>query len=266
MAKGRILQKRISNSRKMVELSSDTVRLLYTWMLAHLDVNGCFYGDPVMINNLVFTRLQKPIKVIEAALDELEAVGLIVRYLAGGEAYLAYPDFSEKQPSLQASKEGKPVIPPPTLEQLRSNSRVTPEILCSNIIEEKRREVSKCSRVTPQSDDDWVKSLKGNAAYKGMDVETCYRKMLVWCETNGKKPTRRRFVNWLNREERPLQAKGGNGQDKGIRDPQGNAFEKCPSCKREVARYMIEDGHCYHCADRGEASLQVKEFLRSMEK
>lgn len=133
MAKGRMLQKRISNSRKMALLSSDTARLLYTWILPHLDINGCFYADPVMVNNIVFTRLQKPINVVLSALDELEGVGLIIRYEVDGETYLTYPDFVEKQPSLQVSKEGHPTIPPPTPDQLQSKSRVTPP-------QEKRRE------------------------------------------------------------------------------------------------------------------------------
>lgn len=140
MAKGRMLQKRISNSRKMANLSSDTTRLLYTWMLSHLDINGCFYADPVMVNNIVMTRLLKPIKVIEACLDELEREGLIIRYESDGERYLSYPDFEEKQPSLQPTKEGKPDIPPPTLEQLQSNSRVTPDQLHHNIKESKVKE------------------------------------------------------------------------------------------------------------------------------
>ena len=117
-----MLQKRISKSNKMVSLSSDTVRLLYTWLLAHLDINGNFYADPVMVNNLVFTRLGHSVKTVANALDELEANGLIVRYVVDGEQYLNYPDFFEKQPKLQPDKEGKPEIPNITPELLQSYS------------------------------------------------------------------------------------------------------------------------------------------------
>ena len=95
----------------MACLSSDTVRLLYTWMLSHLDINGNFYADPVMVNNLVFTRLGHSIKTITAALDELADKGLIIRYQENGETYLKYPDFIEKQPSLHPAREGLPDIP-----------------------------------------------------------------------------------------------------------------------------------------------------------
>jgi hypothetical protein len=98
MAKGRMLQNRISKSQKLAALSSDTARLLYTWMLSHLDCNGNFYADPVMVNNLVFTRLGHSVKIVSAILDELEAAGLIVRYKCGDETYLNYPDFFDKHP------------------------------------------------------------------------------------------------------------------------------------------------------------------------
>jgi len=127
MAKGRMLQNRISKSKKMAGLSNDTVRLLYTWMLPHLDVNGNFYADPIMVNNLVFTRLGHSVKVISSALDELSDKGLIVRYHINGEIYLNYPDFLEKQPYLNAAREGLPDIPTLTEESLVSNSGVIAE-------------------------------------------------------------------------------------------------------------------------------------------
>ena len=129
MAKGRMLQKRVSTSNKMTMLSNDTVRLLYTWLLAHLDVNGNFYADPVMVNNLVFTRLGHSVKTVAAGLDELAKVGLIVLYKVDGEIYLNYPDFHEKQPRLNPDREGNSDIPNITPESLLNNSGVTQEIL-----------------------------------------------------------------------------------------------------------------------------------------
>lgn len=141
MARGRMLQNRISKSHKMAELSSDTVRLLYTWMLSHLDVNGNFYADPVMVNNLVFTRLGHPVSKTASALDELAAVGLIIRYQIDGEIYLNYPDFQDKQPKLNPSREGIPDIPELTQESILTNASVTPSQ--DKIREVKRRECSK---------------------------------------------------------------------------------------------------------------------------
>lgn len=150
MAKGRMLQNRISKSQKMASLSSDTVRLLYTWMLSHLDINGSFYADPIMVNNLVFTRLGHSVKIITSALDELEEKNLIVRYQINGDVYLNYPDFNDKQPKLHPEREGEPDIPKLTQESLMINSCVTQtqiKLKESKVKENNTRHSSSCSEL-----------------------------------------------------------------------------------------------------------------------
>ncbi|HQQ88584.1 MAG TPA: hypothetical protein PLA72_11345 [Smithellaceae bacterium] len=61
------------------------------------------------------------------------------------------------------------------------------------------------------SDEDWLKTLEENPVYSGIEVRAVYGKMLVWCQQKGKKPTRLRFVNWLNREDRVVAPIPGNG-------------------------------------------------------
>ncbi len=72
--------------------------------------------------------------------------------------------------------------------------------------------------VAPQlSDADWMASLKLVVAYAGIDIESEFSKMATWCGANSKKPSRRRFVNWLNRCEKPMAHNGSsarNGADK----------------------------------------------------
>lgn len=126
MAKGRMLQNRISKSRRVNALESDTARLLYTWMLSHLDVNGCFYADPQLVKNIVFPRLKHTVKKIQSCLDELNEAGLIILYENDKERYLYYPDFKEKQTNLYPDREGKPDIPKPTTNLLQTNYKSTP--------------------------------------------------------------------------------------------------------------------------------------------
>ena len=126
MATGRMLQKRISNSRKMALLSCDGCRLLYTWMLSHLDANGCFYADPIMVNNIVFTRLNVQHKKVQEYLEELANLGCIIIYETNGEKYLCYPDFFDKQKGLRPDREAASDIPKPLPEQFRSNVGVIP--------------------------------------------------------------------------------------------------------------------------------------------
>lgn len=126
MPQGRIVLKVICQSKKLADLKTDGARLLYTWLMPNVDINGCFSGDPRVINGQVFTRLKKTEKTIETYLEDLVSVGLVVWYEANGDLFLQIPDFVDRQPSLNPDKEAESAIPPPTPEQLQGNSRLTP--------------------------------------------------------------------------------------------------------------------------------------------
>jgi hypothetical protein len=57
------------------------------------------------------------------------------------------------------------------------------------------------------SDEAFVESFAQDNTYSGINVPREYGKMRRWCTVNKVQPTRRRFVNWLNRIEPPLRAK-----------------------------------------------------------
>ena len=68
------------------------------------------------------------------------------------------------------------------------------------------------AKASPTSDVEWLKTLEGDPAYVGIPVDIEYAKMFRWCQTNNKQPTRRRFINWLNRAERPMSSnRSGQG-------------------------------------------------------
>lgn len=56
------------------------------------------------------------------------------------------------------------------------------------------------------SDAEWLKSLESDPAYVGIHVQREFDKMTAWCAVNRKQASRRRFINWLNRAERPMAA------------------------------------------------------------
>lgn len=65
----------------------------------------------------------------------------------------------------------------------------------------------------PQADDKtWLASLSADPTYAGIDVAREHGKMLNWCETNNKQATRRRFVNWLNRCDKPMAGAASRGK------------------------------------------------------
>lgn len=68
----------------------------------------------------------------------------------------------------------------------------------------KEKEEEKKPPAVKLSDEEWLETLKINPAYEGLDIEKIKGKMEAWCVVNHKQPTRRRLINWLNREDKPI--------------------------------------------------------------
>lgn len=94
-------------------------------------------------------------------------------------------------------------------------SRVTPVTRngASRMQKQKHTKDIRANGSPPASFDveDLIKKFVEDPTYKGIDVRREFGKMSNWCVANGKIPTQRRFVNWLNRTDKPLT---GNGSTK----------------------------------------------------
>jgi len=127
MPEGRILLKAISESRKLSQLKSDGARLLYTWLIPHCDIRGCFSGEADIVLGKIFTRLKKTPEQVEEYLQDLCRVKLITRWSHNGDKFIQLPDFEKKQPYLNPSREAKPKIKLPSeITELQSNSGPDP--------------------------------------------------------------------------------------------------------------------------------------------
>lgn len=85
-----------------------------------------------------------------------------------------------------------------TASQPATNQQLTTSKECKNI----RTQEVKLGASLPY--DVFLKSLQINPAYKGLDVEKELGKCQAWCLANKKVCSQRRFVNWMNRVERPM--------------------------------------------------------------
>lgn len=65
------------------------------------------------------------------------------------------------------------------------------------------------------TDEEWLISLEADETYKGIPIRQELGKMQRWCQTNGKQASRPRFVNWLNRVEKPLTIKPSSQYPRG---------------------------------------------------
>ena len=120
MARGRFVSKAISLDEKVNDLSDDTARLLFTWLITHLDCEGRIYGDAQTIKSIVFPRRQDSTRKIEKYLKELENSRLIFRYSVNGNQYLCMKNFEKHQPGLRKDKESQSQIPAFTPDQGRT--------------------------------------------------------------------------------------------------------------------------------------------------
>lgn len=68
--------------------------------------------------------------------------------------------------------------------------------------EEEKKIVKK--RILKLSDEEWMQELKINPAYKGINIEIEHSKCIAWFDNKGITVSRQRFLNWLNRADKPL--------------------------------------------------------------
>lgn len=137
MADGRILSKRVTRSDKIASLSSDTSRMIYSWLIPYLDVEGRIEADPRLLKADIAPLLDHITpKIISDILDELNSIGLIILYEVEKKKYLQLVKFEENQKNLRKDREAPSRIPEPK-EGLRINSGLTPVEVPHNIREEK---------------------------------------------------------------------------------------------------------------------------------
>src|SRR3990167_4093437 len=148
MARGRLITNEITRDKKINELSNDTSRLAFTWLITFADVEGRTYGDPALVRSMLFPRRTDiTIEQMAGYLQEWHNARLIIWYETDGDWFVYFPHFAKHQPKLQKDREAPSNIPGPLLipnitpEQLQSNSRVTPEQLNVKLREVKLREV-----------------------------------------------------------------------------------------------------------------------------
>ena len=125
-----MLNKSVSGSIKFHNLSDDTCRLLATWIIAHLDMRGVFYGDAAMVRSVVFPRRgDVTIDRVETYLQEMERAGLLRRFEAKRDIWQYWPGFLGEQIGIRADRESTPFPPPPDLQptEIQSVSGNLPE-------------------------------------------------------------------------------------------------------------------------------------------
>ena len=103
------------------------------------------------------------------------------------------PDILDSNPDIAMSPEPEPSKEPTTQERERAPQK------------------HKFVKVE-LTHDEWLASLKTDSTYSHVDIDRELGKMTRWCDANNQTPSRRRFINWINKIDPPLKAeqKGSN--------------------------------------------------------
>ena len=185
------------------------LRLAYIGLWCAADREGRFRWEPRRLKALIF-----PYDKIDFSrvLDALVTRRFIVKYGKEDSFFGAIPSWHNHQ--VINNRERDSQLPePPTEQQLidacgTRGSRVDD----AGQGEGKGMEGKEGKVVTDVSvtnDEIWLNQLAINPAYNLTDVRREYAKMQAWCSVNRKMPTRRRFVAWLNRVDKPMDAAKG---------------------------------------------------------
>ena len=225
MARGRMISKEISLDEKVDALSDDTARLLFTWMIPHLDSEGRMYGEAQVFKSIVAPRRNYTIKKVEKTLVEMEKLGLIERYSFNGNVYIYKPNFEKHQLGLRKEKEAQSKIPPKTPDLGRTKDGLThlqveEEIKVKVEEEIKVKEEVKEERKSPQQKEiefnEYVEELRSE--YSDIkDFDNQLKKFRLYWSEGTRKLVRPKTAlrNWLDKAREYKQERSGDGAHRG---------------------------------------------------
>ncbi len=173
---------------------------LYIGIMTLVDDFGRYDGRSRLLHGEIF-GLRDDVKPQQtaAALNELCRNRLIHHYLVDGKEYLQVTRWTERA----RSETSRYPTPPQESAAERSENLPSESKSESSFLAISHRQRSNGS-VEPAALQDWIEELRKDETYKGIDIKREFGKMTQWCKQNRVNATRRRFVNWLNRVDRPM--------------------------------------------------------------
>jgi hypothetical protein len=124
MARGRMITNEIAKDKRINDLSDDTSRLAFTWLITFADVEGRTNGDPALVRSMLFPRRTDiTLERMEGYIREWANIGLIQWYQAAGDLWISFPSFAKNQVGLRKNREPKSSIPQPPPDEHPANIR-----------------------------------------------------------------------------------------------------------------------------------------------
>ncbi len=201
MAEGRMLKRKITQSKKMAALKTDKARLLWLYLLPFTDVDGRIEADTEDIRENILRMQRKgySVSTIQTCLEDLHDVGLITLYTVESQQYLEYTKFGKEQ-KLRRDKEAESTIPDPDTGQVRDRARLAPLIFKGSLKEEKRSKGEYAEFVFLTEDEykkliakfgekltkEKIEELNNGIGSKGYKYNSHYHTILTWDRKHAK--------------------------------------------------------------------------------
>jgi uncharacterized protein YdaU (DUF1376 family) len=175
----------------------------YTRLLSFEWTNGPLPKDPKKLAKIAIETPENMAKIwheIGYKFEEIEGNLLVnSRLEETREIQRKYSDLQRQRVEKRWHKNDTTVLPRDIQNRICSPSP-------SPSPTQKNKEIYKEKKPCKQSltDEQFFEMLKSNEAYKELNIDIQKAKCEAWCLTNLKMFSRRRFINWLNRAERPI--------------------------------------------------------------
>lgn len=245
MARIRTIKPELGRHKDLFDLEQKTglpIRFVWAMFPTICDREGRFRWRPweIKLDILPYDQID-----FDRVMDVLQVEGYIVKYQSDGEEYGYLPTFLKHQ--VVPHREASSKLPPPD-----GCTVIAVQLQCScsenTVVEgegegegeqeqEQEQEGNRkgtgreykgvgqnthvasdkpkrpaAKKKDQLSDEEWMQSLTVNPAYGHINVPAEFGKMAAWCQVKGKQPTRSRFLNWLNRIEKPIDAKAADSR------------------------------------------------------
>lgn len=229
MPRARLIKPGFFTNEDVVLLPPET-QLLFIGLWTLADKEGRLEDRPLRIKMQIFPAANYD---VNGMLTQLHDAKLIIRYVVEGSSYIVIPKFTDHQhphpneaPSVipayvqgdseqcnytseQHQDKSEPVKDksaralPSFTPSSCPNANNSPSERATAEVAPTPKKKSRKPRDPPKPvDDAFLSELQANPAYAAFDVRVVFGKVLSWCAVNpGEDPSRKRLVNWLNREK-----------------------------------------------------------------
>jgi hypothetical protein len=207
MPRTRSIKPEFWSDEKLAKVSRDA-RLLFVGLWTVSDDHAVCKAHPVWLKSQLFPYDDVKISTFSKWLKELEDLGFIVPFTHHNENFYYIANFLKHQKIDHPSKR---IYPAPPVDILSNQSRDTREDSRDprGETETEAKTETEAEAVSPSTTTSdfpkWLKTIKDNLAYQGIDVDRELAKCQAKCSAIGEKFTKKKLVNWLNLIEPPAQ-------------------------------------------------------------